>query len=669
MGRNKKEASITIFLSLTLLIIVALLGTMVEVTRGKVCRVYGRRVLKCASDSLLTEYSRPLYDSYHLFFIEDGGKTFEQSIEEYAGGMLDNTKSFQTDMDLYGARLQEVAVKNKRYIAENGGAALQEQIAAYMKRSVASDAIKKFLGKTEELGTLEESAAEIDDKVKEEKETAEENQSVLALMKLIDGVDCTGSGVRGQTYFVKMFHHGKKMPERFGITEPAAWEVVKGNIVELQVYFSRIQKNTAVKKQFAKMVHEVSERTSEASQLVKKLKIPLGKMNVKGDVRAVLAANQTILARTEELLQGSVTDEKLSELKQLWKRYDTSGIQFDYTGIGQRGGAENPVESFSKIISGGLASLVFPNDFKLSKKSVENPNHYLNLYDENEKEERRETGQLQDFAEKKETNFKEGVTGIGTGTVSEFLVNEYMKKYFSSALSPAGGEKKRLAYEWEYMLCGKKSDKENLEAVIGRLVMLRSVINTAAVLSSSEKRNTAHAAALAVVGFSGMEPLIRFTQTLFLVLWGMAESLVDVAALLQGRKVPLIKTAKDIVLQFPDLYRLSNHVITDKAKRWKKGDGHSFGYEEYLLLLMGADKKKRNYRMMDLMEWNIQDNEYPQFRLGICVDSFEASGVFTFGTRFFRLPFVQSVLGRHINDFSQEITVEEGYTAVGQNSY
>lgn len=670
MGKNKAGgASITVFLSLTLLMILALLGTVVEVTRGKVCRVYGRRVLKCAADSLLTEYSRPLYEQYRLFFIEDGGKSFEDSIAEYAGGTMGDKECPPGELDLYQGAFHEVTVKNKRYIGEEGGTALQEQIAAYMKRRVASDSIKKFFGQADSLGTLEESAKEIDDKLKEEKEAAEENKNVLALMKLIDGVDCTGSRIRGQTCFVKMFHHGKKLPERFGITEPIVWDAMKENIVELQVYFGRLQKNTAAKKQFAKMVHEASERTKEAERVAEGMKISLSKMNVKGDVRAVLAGNQAILERTEELLHGEITEERLSELKQIWKRYNTSGIQFDYTGVGQKGGAENPMDSFSKVISGGLTELVCANDFNLSKKSVENPNHYLKLYGKDKENVKADAGSLQTFAEEEETHFKEGVSGIGTNTVSEFYVNEYMKKYFSSAVRSAGGGQKRLSYEWEYMLCGKKSDKENLEEVLGRLVLIRSVINTAAILSSSEKRNTAHAAALAVVGFTGMEPLIRFTQTLFLVLWGMAESLVDVSALLQGRTVPLIKRTKDIVLQFPDLYRMNHRLITEKAKKWQKGSGHTFGYHEYLFLLMAADTSERNYRMMDLMEWNVQDNEYSQFRLGICVDSFQAEGVFAFDTPLFRLPFVQTVLGRNLYNDWQGVTVDAGYTVTQQDSY
>lgn len=66
-SNTNRGAGISVFLSLTLVVILALLGTMVEVGRGKVCQVHGRRTLRSAADSLLTEYNLPLFQEYHLF--------------------------------------------------------------------------------------------------------------------------------------------------------------------------------------------------------------------------------------------------------------------------------------------------------------------------------------------------------------------------------------------------------------------------------------------------------------------------------------------------------------------------------------------------------------------------------------------------------------------------
>lgn len=242
------------------------------------------------------------------------------------------------------------------------------------------------------------------------------------------------------------------------------------------------------------------------------------------------------------------------------------------------------------------------------------------------------------------------------------MLHEYMKKYFSTAVNAVGTGNKRLDYEWEYILCGGKSDQENLDEVISRLVLMRSVIDTVAIMSSTQKRNTAYTAALAVVGFTGLDLLVRFTQTLFIILWGTVEALVDVAALLQGKQIPLVKTADGIAVEFPELYQISSRFIEKKAEGLPQTKTYSIGYAEHIMLLMaGVGREDRRYRMMDLMEWNIRDNVTKKFNFGICVDSFEVTGKFTFATKFFRLPSIQEMADRQLYHFQQDIRIGAGY--------
>lgn len=661
--RREREGSITVFLSLTLLIIMALLGTMIEVTRGKVCRIQGRRVLRLAADSLMTEYSRPLYEKYNLFFIEKGGTPFPKSIASYAAGTLNPDSLFPDSFNFYDGVLQEVTTDMERYAGDNGGIALQEQIVSYMKRSMAADAVELFLGKTDTLGNMDEKAAEIEQKAKDEKEAAGQCESLLKLMRLVDGVECGNGLVKGEKYFVKKFFYGEKKPGTFGISDLAVWYVMKENVVKIPSILKSIQNDEAKKQEFAKQIQKVESKTREAWQIAKEMGSQLKKMNVAGDAAAVLSSNLTILEQTRELLKNPVTEGTVSELEQLWKDYDTSGITFNYTGIGEKGGKESPMRSFSEAISGGLSKLVLKKGMGESPKKVGDPDHYDSLYADVEREKDTSSDSLNAFTEDEEVDFQGAAGGISKMSATDVMMCQYMKKYFSTVLNQVGGTDKRLDYEWEYILCGKESDQKNLEAVIGRLVLLRSIVNTTALLSSLEKREIAYTAALAVVGFTGMEPLIRFTQTLFLVLWGMAESLVDVAGILQDKKVPLIKGAKDIVVKFPELYQISNEYVMKKAAELPKAADHSFGYPEYLMMLMmGVGRGVRCYRMMDLMEWNIRDHDFSEFHFGGCVDSFRVKGQFSYPAKFFTLPLVQKMIDRQLYDFQQEITVKVSYT-------
>lgn len=664
-GKHRKnEGSITVFLSLTLLVLMALLGTMTEVARGKVCRVQGRRVLRLASDSVMSEYSRPLFDKYSLFFIETGGKPFSRSIAEYASGTLDPDPLFPGSLNFYGGMLQEVETDRERYAGENGGAALQEQIVSFMKRSMAADAVESLLGKTGGLDKMDEQAAQIEQKAEEEKEAAGQCGSVLKLMSLVDGVQCGSGAVKGEKYFVKKLFCGEKKPGRFGISEAAVWNLIKENVTDVSGILKRIRKDGTKRREFATLVRKVEEKTREAWELVTKAGFRLKEMNVAGDAVSVLSSNLEILQKTGEILEHDVTDENVSELEQLWNGYDTSGIVFDYTGIGEKGGGESPMRSFSEAVSGGVAKLVLEKGMGESKKRTGDADSYYALYREEDQEKKAEPDGVKAFTEDEEVDFQGAAGGVSQVAAVDVMMCQYMKKYFSSVVNQTEETDKRLDYEWEYMLCGKESDQKNLEAVISRLVLLRSIVNTVAVLSSSEKRETAHAAALAVVGFTGMEPLIRFTQTLLLVLWGMAESLVDVAGILQNKQVPLVKGAEDIVVSFSELYQISHEYVMKKVAGLPKASEHSFGYPEYMMLLMaGTGREVRCYRMMDLMEWNIRDHDVAGFNFGSCVDSFRVRGQFSYPTKFFTLPFLQKMTGRELYSFQQQIVITAGYAS------
>ena len=295
IAENRKAGgSITVFLSLTLVIIMALLGTMIEVTRGKVCRIQGRRVMKLASDGLMTEYSRPLFENYNLYFLENAGKPFADSVAEYASGTSESNSLFPDSMDVYLGTLERVTVDGERYAGDDGGAALQEQIVSYMKRRISADKVKAFLRKTDEMQPLSDREEEIEQKVKQEKEAVGECRSLLELMRLIDGVDCSGGAVKGQKYFVKMLFAGEKKPGKFGISEAVVWNAIKKKVSDVSDFLDHLQEE-AKKREFAVLVRETLEKTKEALRIVTEMGAPqLKKMNVSGDAARVLSSNRDI---------------------------------------------------------------------------------------------------------------------------------------------------------------------------------------------------------------------------------------------------------------------------------------------------------------------------------------------------------------------------------------
>ena len=64
---------------------------------------------------------------------------------------------------------------------------------------------------------------------------------------------------------------------------------------------------------------------------------------------------------------------------------------------------------------------------------------------------------------------------------------------------------------------------------------------------------------------------------------------------------------------------------------------------------------------MDLMEWNIRDNYEKGFSLGKCVESFQVRGSFSMKTKFFRLPFIQKILNRKLEQSGAGAEIYAGY--------
>ena len=114
--------SITVFLSLVFLLVFALFGTLLETARYTVCKNHAARTLRTGAEGLLSEYNRPLYEHYGLFFIEKGGTPYEQVIGRYAGDTI--SAADKGEMDFLDGGIDDIQVKNKVYLGDNHAEAL-----------------------------------------------------------------------------------------------------------------------------------------------------------------------------------------------------------------------------------------------------------------------------------------------------------------------------------------------------------------------------------------------------------------------------------------------------------------------------------------------------------------------------------------------------------------
>lgn len=664
----RKRGSITVFLSLAGILIFALLGTLLETARYTACGNHAARTLRTASEALLSEYSLPLYENYGLFFLESEGKPYEEVMAAYVGTSLEKAK--KGTMDFFTGQTNEIQVTEKTYVGDNGAKPLQKEITQYMARKITSEQLKKFLNQSQKVAETEKQAEDIEKTVEEQKEAAELDEEFLKLMEQVDGITVSDGKICCANEFVKMFVTGKKQSGSFGITENMVWEKMKKKLDDTPKNWEKLRP-----KEFSSRVKRVRKLTEDAMKQAEKLKRAYQKSAGRDSSFAghdkklgelirslsVLSENKKILEETEKLLQEKVTGKTKEELKELWKNYDTATIVFDYTGI-EKSGGKNPLEALSGSWKEGILNLVCEKPDRLSRKEVSMPDGFARQYRQQEKEMEDYGKRVSGLADEEEVELSGIIKDMGGYAMDEFCLDSYIRHRFDSFTQKTSGWENALDYQWEYIASGKNTDKKNLKCVLNRILLIRTVVNFFSICRDSAKKTEAYTAAAGIVGFTGLEPLIRLTQTLILLVWSLVESLVDVAGLLLEKNIPIVKSPARIQTKFSQLFQISGPEIIKRAKKLKAAGEQSFGYKDYLFLFLAATKQgTRLYRIMDIIQWDMRKNGHPRFQLGRCVFSFRVKGTFSFPSRFFRMAPVEKLLGRKLYAHSVSCEITAGY--------
>ena len=178
--------------------------------------------------------------------------------------------------------------------------------------------------------------------------------------------------------------------------------------------------------------------------------------------------------------------------------------------------------------------------------------------------------------------------------------------YAMSFLTSYRKHKKRggMKYEWEYLICGKKEDKENLEGIVTRLLVLREAGNMASLLADTVKVSEAETLAAAIIGWTANPALIEALKWGIIAAWSYIESVLDVRLLLSGGKVSLIKSAAEWT---GDIKNITSYFPADvKAMECPNG----IDYEYYLMVLsFQVSDKDLGLRSLDLIEYTMRQEE------------------------------------------------------------
>ena len=284
----------------------------------------------------------------------------------------------------------------------------------------------------------------------------------------------------------------------------------------------------------------------------------------------------------------------------------------------------NPLKALKNLINNGLLSLVCDVS-KVSEAKIEAADK--SSYDKGKEDDNSSAAKFfKSLLEGEESSNLSQDKLLGQagqkGNADKLKYIYYAENVLSSYID---SEFNTVHYGLEYLVAGKETEKENLASIARRLLIIRTLLNMAYVSTNSSFQSKSLATATAIVGFTGIMPLVTGIQWLILTILAFEEACIDVTALLDGKSVPLVKSPVNFKMKYEEICSVSHSFFKRKGKDYKEAGGgiisDGISYKQYLLLLgLLIPKQKLKDRLVDVIQFDLRKrfNQTFEFRDCIC---------------------------------------------------
>ena len=652
MGRRKgKRGEITVFLSMVLLCVAGLICVMLESARTAGARCYLQIAANSSMDSLFSQYHRQLWQKYHLMGLEY--ETTDDIRDRYLGFLM---TSLETE-NWYPMTADSAEPEVIQSLTDGDGIWLEEEILAYMKYGIWSgldikpEDGEQFFQNVKEAASMQGLASSYQQESKEAWKLEQALDNLYACQARQQEHHAQGArALQGEDSYGffraadDLRDEIKKIPKLLKAYEKQA-DKCKARLEEMEAELASKEEDLTEERrqvmnqeleQYRSYVAEDGARRQEILALGEAGERNLAVIEeVKGrvnDIEAYLAS----LDEEDDDNSGPMW----AAASGVWNQIHISGQKHSGVKDEEKRGWLLEIEN---MVNQGLLELVIPPERQASTVM-------LNLTDapSKEKENPGETDRL--------------------NLITRVLVDEYCARHFANFVSAPGfwiGKEEgtadsralRQQYQMEYLLTGGEDDRSNLADAVKQVLMVRSGLNLIHILSDSQKREEAKALALVITGALGLTPLVEITSFFIMGVWALGESIVDVQTLLEGRKVPLLKSREDWALGVEQLLHMGQSRGSSVTSGSEKGLDYA-GYLKLLLLLVPSGQKY--YRMMDVMQMDIrlEQGGFLMKRCGYRVDmKTQVCGKHVF----FALPFVENMTGSGEHGYQMQVRSQKAY--------
>lgn len=636
------KASVTIFLSLVITVVIVVVCTVIESARISVSQMEGKAATYMAVESVFAGYGKQLYQDYGILLAWEQEPLGNQ-VTRY---MQDNINMADLDFKKYdfsNIEIESVNILKQKYATDKEGDLFVKQVVDYAKYIVGIDAVNKLISDSEEENNNKETCNEIKEnsnvtniandvskemigivekintQIDELKKTEKLKGKMSAVFQKFDDLKANiTANITGQNQnqnihnkkVKKFWNKYKKLKSVLKIEDT----LISKTLTDMDTY---VEKKNAIEKEMNcdfSGYEDYIESDRESLKVIKEsIEEILTASNVDADI------NQSNISEIEKML-----DKVKSIEKSLWnlKKGNSNDDAKE---------EKNLYERAKSLISDGVLGIVLEDVNNISTMQIRN----LNLPTTLETDGNKKADLIKDITNK----------GIFVKYI-ELYFNNYAK------ISEYGNDDTALKYEMEYILNGNLNDKDNLTETIKKLVEVRNLSNGAYLITDGEKMQEITTLAETVATAIGMPFLTPVAQAVIIEAWALTEAVIDVRQLLNGEKVPIVKNSEN--------WNSSIKNIGTFEDGRKNNTGLT--YTQYLQTMIMTQKTKNTvFRTMDLVQVNMQKRYNKDFLISECFGMCEVEANLRIEPVFTSLPIVSYLIGNNNESYIYKTKMEYEY--------
>lgn len=628
--KKNYSASITVFLSLSFVLIAALILTITESARTIAQKYYMQTALNSAMESLFSEFHRPLWENYRIYALEfRDDDLLKEELQSFIKPYSDARNLFPAKIEKDGFSFTGRGLLSESHYFE-------EEILEYMPALLAKDCIE-LLGEkkngTDIPSILEEASKkekEADSIQRLQEKYALNHYDVEYLEDCINNIDrfCKKTETLKHYALYSLQTHDASLFFSYSSSLKATLNSLKNTVNSYDARADLLKsKVEALWNDFSAEKENLEEDGIAAIET--QLKSYDNYLDDGGRVRQKIDGFPAQCENLDSAIEGIEENvrrfqEYIEEERERRRKRKKEEEDYD-----EDNGLQAEIDNFYNDTISTWQALTMPV--------------YGEAVTQINKKNKRILESIHDIGKKKllelllpsgkecpstEESFSSALfsTESAANPIQVGLLGEYSLRFFhsyhkeeSAHTTPYSNAK---GLEVEYLLHGKKSDYENLSAQVTSLLAFRESMNFIHIMSDPEKLEAVEEFVTSFLAITANPVVIAVFSAFVIGIWAFAQSLLDVKELLNDERVPLMHSLESWSLSLNHLLDFLSYLSGEEIPRENIG----LSYEDYLRISLFTkgllSQAKINDSMLYCMEKDIQTSirdKEPSFRMDKCL--------------------------------------------------